>query len=224
MFNIENVIKKFSVGGNEILVLNKVSLSLDNGGFLAVVGPSGSGKSTLLYTLGGLLTPNEGSVEIDGINVYELSHRERSKFRRENIGFVFQTYELLPYLTAIENVMLPLSLSGVNSSEQSELALKCLERVGLAHRADHKPSQLSGGEQQRVAIARGIINNPTLLLADEPTGNLDQKIGGEIITLLNELRKDGLTIVLVTHDKTKTEYADSIVTMVDGRIENILKR
>jgi len=186
---------------------------------VAIIGPSGSGKSTLLYTIGGLLTPTKGEVSIGGKSIYELSSRERARFRRENIGFIFQTFELLPYLTALENVMLPLHLAGVPSEEQEAAATEALEKVGLGKRADHKPTELSGGEQQRVAVARGIVNNPAILLADEPTGNLDQKTGNEIMKLLCELHeKEGLTLIFVTHDPEKAKLASRVVEMLDGHI------
>jgi len=169
--------------------------------------------------MGGLLTPTKGAVSIRDTDIYGLHPRERARFRRENVGFIFQTFELLPYLTALENVMLPLSIAGVDSVEQRELALEGLSRVGLAKRVGHKPSELSGGEQQRVSIARGIVNEPDILLADEPTGNLDRKTGDGIIDLLRGLNeRDGQTIVIVTHDTSKTEEANRVINMIDGRV------
>jgi len=214
-----NVTKLYEMGGEQVRALDDVNLTVDEGDFLAVTGPSGSGKSTLLYTLGGLLTPTEGTVKAWGEAIYNQTPRERARFRRENVGFVFQTFELLPYLTALENVMLPLSLAGIPSNQQEERALESLENVGLAYRADHKPSQLSGGEQQRVSIARGVVNRPRLLLADEPTGNLDQRTGDGIMDLLEELNeRDGLTLVIVTHDRENADRARRNIGMVDGRI------
>lgn len=204
------------MGSSVVQALDRVSVIIPDRQFVAVTGPSGSGKSTLLYTIGGLLTPTHGKVIVDGVDVYDLSQKERAKFRRENIGFAFQTFELIPYLTALENVMLPLALSKVDDEEQRLRAAECLSKVGLESRADHKPTELSGGEQQRVALARGIINNPKVLLADEPTGNLDKKTGEEIIRLLKSLNKEGLTIVMVTHDLSKAEHADRVLTMLDG--------
>ena len=219
MIEIIDVTKTYLMGGDPVKALDNVSLSIEEGDFIAVTGPSGSGKSTLLYTIGGLLTPTEGTVQVNGSQVYRLTPRQRARFRRDNVGFIFQTFELLPYLTAQENVMLPLSLSGVSSQDQEEMALEALEKVGLGNRVKHKPSELSGGEQQRVAIARGIVNKPNILLADEPTGNLDQKTGDGIMRLLVELNGwDAQTIVFVTHSQSMAKYADEAVGMMDGRI------
>lgn len=224
MLEVKDVSKIYDLGNNQVVSLDKVSLTVQEGEFIAVVGPSGSGKSTLLYAIGGLLTPTEGAVAIGETLLYQLSSRERAQFRRENLGFIFQTFELLPYLTAKENVMLPLHLAGVPSDEQEAAALEALEKVGLARRADHKPCELSGGEQQRVAVARGIVNNPAILLADEPTGNLDQKTGNEIMNLLCELhRKEGLTLIFVTHDPQKAKLAETVVEMLDGHIVTKIK-
>jgi len=219
MLELKEVTKIYEMGDSQVHSLNHVSLKVNDGDFLAVMGPSGSGKSTLLYTVGGLLTPTKGDVDFNGESIYLLSTRERAKFRRENIGFIFQTFELLTYLTALENVMLPLHLVGMPSDEQEEAAKEALAKVGLEKRACHKPTELSGGEQQRVAIARGLVNKPSILLADEPTGNLDQKTGNEIMRLLCELhQKDALTTVFVTHDPTKAKLASRVVEMVDGHI------
>src|SRR4030067_3799178 len=166
MLELKEVTKIYAIGNNQVNSLDGVSLRVEKGEFLAVMGPSGSGKSTLLYTVGGLLTPTKGDVTIAGTSIYELKPRERAKFRRENIGFIFQTFELLPYLTALENVMLPLHLARIPSVEQEEAATEASARVGLEKRACHKPTELSGGEQQRGAIARGLVNKPNILLAD----------------------------------------------------------
>ena len=219
MIEVKDVTKSYEMGGERVLALDGVNLTVEEGDFLAVTGPSGSGKSTLLFTMGGLLTPTKGAVSVRDTDIYGLHPRERARFRRENVGFIFQTFELLPYLTALENVMLPLSLAGVGSVEQRERALEGLSRVGLSKRVGHKPSELSGGEQQRVSIARGIVNEPDILLADEPTGNLDRKTGDGIIDLLRGLNKrDGQTIVIVTHDMSKAEEANRVVGMIDGRV------
>jgi putative ABC transport system ATP-binding protein len=219
MIVMKEVTRVYEMGSNQVLALNHVNLSLEKGDFLAVMGPSGSGKSTLLYTVGGLLTPTKGDVIVKDTCIYRLDSRKRSKFRRENVGFIFQTFELLPYLTAAENVMLPLYLTGASSIEQENAAKTALYRVGLANRAFHKPAELSGGEQQRVAIARGIVNNPTILLADEPTGNLDQKTGNEIMQLLCKLHvKDALTMIVVTHDPVIAERANKVMHMIDGHV------
>ena len=217
MLEMKAVTKIYEIGKNQVLSLDNVNLNVEEGEFLAVMGPSGSGKSTLLYTAGGLLTPTKGEVTVGEHSIYQLNSRARAQFRRENIGFIFQTFELLPYLTALENVMLPLHLAGEDSSAQEEAAMGALQKVGLDKRAEHRPTELSGGEQQRVAIARGIVNNPAILLADEPTGNLDQKTGNEIMSLLCDLHnKDKLTLVFVTHDPAKAQLANRTVQMLDG--------
>jgi len=219
MIVMREVTKLYEMGSNQVLALDNVNLKVEEGEFLAVMGPSGSGKSTLLYTVGGLLTPTKGDVTVNSTSIYRLTSRERAKFRRENVGFIFQTFELLPYLTAVENVMLPLYLAGASSMEQENRAKEALDKVGLARRALHKPTELSGGEQQRVAIARGIVNNPTILLADEPTGNLDQKTGNGIMQLLCKLHeKDRLTLIVVTHDLAIAERASKMVEMIDGHV------
>ena len=218
MIDVIDVTKSFRMGSDLVHALDEVNLSIEEGDFTAVTGPSGSGKSTLLYTIGGLLTPTRGRVLANGSDVYNLTSRERARFRRENIGFIFQTFELLPYLTALENVILSLLLARVNPENHEDLAMESLEKVGLGNRARHKPGELSGGEQQRVSIARGIVNEPGILLADEPTGNLDRKTGDEITQILHELNGGGQTIVFVTHDQRKAEDADRVFSMLDGRI------
>lgn len=221
MIAVMETTKIYEVGNEKVRALDDINLKIETGEFLAVMGPSGSGKSTLLYTLGGLLTPTEGAVTVNEVPVYELSFRRRAKFVRENVGFIFQGFELLPYLTAFENVMLPLYLAGKSSIRQKEAATEALEKVGLANRASHKPAELSGGEQQRVAIARGIVNNPSILLADEPTGNLDRKTGNEIMQLLYRLHEENnLTLILVTHDPTKARHARRVTNMIDGHVVN----
>ena len=224
MIAVNDVTKSYIIGGNQINALHGVSLEISEGDFMAVTGPSGSGKSTLLYTLGGLLTPNTGRVLVNESDIYRLNQRMRAKFRRDNVGFIFQTFELLPYLTALENVMLPLSIDGVSGWEQEDRAYNSLEKVGLDERADHKPTELSGGEQQRVAVARGLVNEPKILLADEPTGNLDQKTGDGIMGLLSDLNEEGQTIVLVTHDQSRTVIANKVIGMIDGGIMTVNRR
>jgi putative ABC transport system ATP-binding protein len=219
MITIREVTKIYEVGDEKVRALDNIDLRIEKGEFLAVMGPSGSGKSTLLYTLGGLLTPTEGAVTMNGVSVYKLTSKERARFVRENVGFIFQGFELLPFLTAFENIMLPLYLAGRPSIQQKEAAREALEKVGLTRRASHKPTELSGGEQQRLAIARGIVNNPSILLADEPTGNLDQKTGSEIMQLLYRLyRENHLTLILVTHDATQASRAGRVTNMVDGHV------
>ena len=224
MIDVSDVTKSYTIGGNQVNALNDVCLEISEGDFMAVTGPSGSGKSTLLYTLGGLLTPNTGRVLVNESDIYSLNQRMRAKFRRDNVGFIFQTFELLPYLTALENVMLPLSIDGVSDWEQEDRAYDSLEKVGLDERADHKPTELSGGEQQRVAVARGLVNDPKILLADEPTGNLDQKTGDGIMGLLSDLNDEGQTIVFVTHDQSRTVIANKVIGMIDGGIMTVNRR
>ena len=224
MIAVSDITKCYTIGGNQVNALDGVSLEISEGDFMAVTGPSGSGKSTLLYTLGGLLTPNTGRVLVNESDIYSLSQRLRAKFRRDNVGFIFQTFELLPYLTALENVMLPLSIDGVSNWEQEARAYDSLEKVGLDERADHKPTELSGGEQQRVAVARGLVNQPKILLADEPTGNLDQKTGDGIMGLLSDFNEEGQTIVFVTHDQSRTVIANKVIGMIDGGITTLIRR
>ena len=207
--------------GEPVRALDGVSLSLPDGSFTAVMGPSGSGKSTLMNVLGCLDTPDEGSVEIDGAQISALSEAERARLRGTEIGFVFQTFNLMPRLTAAENVTLPLVFnSGIDSSRDARAA-ELLTRVGLGDRLDHLPSELSGGQRQRVAVARALANKPSLVLADEPTGNLDTDTGAEIMDLFAELNARGRTILMVTHERHIAEHADRIVHIVDGRIEEI---
>lgn len=219
MIAVREISRIYETGSNRVLALDNVDFRIEKGDFLAVMGPSGSGKSTLLYTIGGLLTPTSGIVIVNGTSLYQMSSRKRAQFRRENVGFIFQTFELLPYLTALENVMLPLYLAGMSSKEQQAAAKDALDKVGLTQRTLHKPTELSGGEQQRVAIARGIVNKPKIILADEPTGNLDQKTDNEIMQLLCRLHeKNGLTTIVVTHDPAKAELADKVLQMIDGHV------
>lgn len=219
MITMRGVTKTYQMGSAYIRALDNVNLDVARDEFIAVMGPSGSGKSTLLYAIGGLLTPSDGEVMVNGESIYKKTARQRAKFRRENIGFVFQTFELIPYLTALENVMLPLYLSGIKSSKQEILAEEALEEVGLAERMLHKPNELSGGEQQRVSIARGIVNAPHILLADEPTGNLDQRTGNEIMHLLKKLNANSeLAIIMVTHDAEKARLSSKVLTMIDGHM------
>lgn len=218
MIIADNLSKNYQLGGKQVTALDKVNMKVSEGDFVVITGPSGSGKSTFLYTLGGLLTPDSGNVYVDGFDIYSLNPKQRAQFRRENVGFIFQTFELLNYLTALENVMLPLSLNGIDAINQEKWGIETLEKVGLGKRMRHKPSELSGGEQQRVAIARGLVNEPRLLLADEPTGNLDRKTGDGIVDLLLNLNEEGQTIIFVTHDDSRASIASKMVEMVDGKI------
>ena len=208
----------------ETTALNKINLAVEAGEFIAIMGPSGCGKSTLLNVLGMLDSPDSGSYEFDGENVAGYPENKLAVIRKENIGFIFQSFNLVDELTVAENVMLPLLYQKVPARERDEQVQKVLERVGIAHRADHRPQQLSGGQQQRVAVARAVISNPKLILADEPTGNLDSANGEEVLGLLNQLNRDGTTIVMVTHDQGHASHASRVVNMLDGRIltENVV--
>lgn len=212
--------RRYKMGDGYVDALRGVDLTITRREFVALVGPSGSGKSTVLNLIGGLDRPTSGQVWINGVELSASDERVLTQHRRQHVGFVFQTFNLLPRLTAQENVALPLMFSGVPEKERLERARALLERVGLAARLTHRPSQLSGGEQQRVAIARALVGQPALLLADEPTGNLDTAIGAEIMTLLKELNQErGLTLLVVTHDPEVAAFADRIVKLRDGRVE-----
>lgn len=212
-----NVRKIFNVGDLQTEILKGITLSINEGEFVAVVGESGSGKSTFLNILGGLMSADKGEININGVKVDKLNENQLALFRRDNMGFIFQSYNLMPQLSALENVEMPLIFSGVCKSERIKRAKEMLERVGLKDRINHKPSELSGGQQQRVSIARALINNPKLILADEPTGNLDSKTSIEILDLLKGLNKKyNMTFVVVTHSHVVYEYANKIIKMEDG--------
>jgi putative ABC transport system ATP-binding protein len=212
--------RRYKMGDAFVDALRGVDLVISHGEFVALVGPSGSGKSTVLNLVGGLDRPTSGQVWIDDVELSATDERTLTRHRREHVGFVFQTFNLLPRLTAEENVALPLMFSGVPHKERLERARALLERVGLGHRLTHRPTQLSGGEQQRVAIARALVGQPALLLADEPTGNLDTTTGGEIMGLLQGVKQEGnLTLLVVTHDPEVAAFADRVVKLRDGRVE-----
>ncbi|MEN8433215.1 ABC transporter ATP-binding protein [Clostridium septicum] len=212
-----NVRKIFNVGDLQTEILKGITLSINEGEFVAVVGESGSGKSTFLNILGGLMSADKGEININGVKVDKLNENQLALFRRDNMGFIFQSYNLMPQLSALENVEMPLIFSGVCKIERIKRAKEMLERVGLKDRINHKPSELSGGQQQRVSIARALINNPKLILADEPTGNLDSKTSIEILDLLKGLNKKyNMTFVVVTHSHVVYEYANKIIKMEDG--------
>lgn len=214
-------VAKTYILGEPVHALDDVSVSLPDGSFTAVMGPSGSGKSTLMNLLGCLETPDEGTVTVNGELTGELSETERARLRGTQIGFVFQTFNLMPRLTAAENVTLPMVFHDVVDADRRERARQLLERVGLGDRLDHDPTELSGGQRQRVAIARALANEPTLILADEPTGNLDTETGDQIMALFRELNDAGTTILMVTHEHQVATAADRIVHLVDGEIEEI---
>ena len=216
---LEKVAKNYVNGADCVVALKELNLSVEEGTFLGVMGPSGSGKSTLLSVLGGLTGPSSGMVNVDGIDVYALSQEKQADFRREYLGFIFQSHNLIPYLNALENVMLPLAVSKLSSDEKRKRATDMLGRVGLPDRMLHLPQQLSGGEQERVAIARALVNNPPLLLADEPTGSLDTATSLQVMNLLKELHQDGQTIIMVTHNRDNLKWFDRTIYLRDGMIE-----
>jgi len=218
VIKVENVTKRYLRRDGEVLALDKVSLGIPEGEFLSIMGPSGCGKSTLLLTLGCLIRPSEGKVWLDGRSVYGLSLAEAAALRLKTIGFVFQTFNLVPYLTALENVQLPLYLSGLSPVQQRARAEQLLGKVGLGDRLSHKPSELSVGQQQRVALARTLANEPRLILADEPTGNLDPALAEEMLDHLQELHRQGVTVVMVTHDPRLAARAQRQLRLVDGRV------
>lgn len=218
LLKLQDISKIFRLDGAELKVLDKITLTIQKGEFIAIMGPSGSGKSTLMYIMGCLDTPTSGQIYLEGKSLLGLPENKLAQIRNQKIGFVFQMPNLLPRTTALNNVELPLIYAKTSLSERKKKALDLLAKLGLADRTEHFPSQLSGGEQQRVAIARALINNPSLILADEPTGNLDSKSGKEIMEILKQLNKEDHTIVVVTHDKTIARYARKIIRIQDGRI------
>ena len=220
MIKIENIKKVFRTEDVETWALREVSLEVKAGEFVAIMGPSGCGKSTLLNILGLLSSPSEGTYMLDGKDVSTLSESDRIKLRKGALGFVFQSFNLIDELNVSENIELPLLYMGVSAKERKEAVKAVIDRVAMGHRAKHFPAQLSGGQQQRVAIARAVISNPKLILADEPTGNLDSKNGKEVMELLKELHQEGTTIVMVTHSQRDASYADRVVNLFDGQIVN----
>jgi len=219
LISATNLVKVYGSGDTAVSALNGVSLQVEPGEFVAVMGPSGCGKSTLLHLLGGLDRPTSGSVMLDGHNLGDLSDAKLTELRRRKIGFIFQFFNLIPVLNAIENAALPVTLDGVRQAEAQALATEWLERVDLADRLDHRPDQLSGGQQQRVAIARALVAEPALILADEPTGNLDTRASEEIATLLRQVANEwNRAVIIVTHDPRIAAYADRIIFLKDGII------
>ncbi len=218
LVEITNVSKIYLSGQTAVTALDDLSINITRGQAVAVMGQSGSGKSTLLNIIGGLNPPSEGKVLIDDIDLFALSQERRADFRREYIGFVFQQFQLIPYLTALENVMLPLTTTRYPARQKREMSLLALQQVNMDVKYNRLPNQLSGGEQERVAIARAIVNEPPLILADEPTGSLDTKTAQDIMELFSSLNKDGLTILMVTHNPENTIYMDRVLTMQDGRL------
>lgn len=218
LIEIKDVYKIYNPGENEVRALDGVSLTIDEGEFVAIIGQSGSGKSTLMNTLGLLDRPTSGEYFLSGRDVSTLTDDEQSEIRNKQIGFIFQGFNLIPSLTAVDNVELPLVYRGMKKDERNRLSLEALERVGLGKRLHHRPSQMSGGQQQRVAIARAVAARPPVILADEPTGNLDSSSGREVMRILHELSDEGRTIILITHDNEIAEEANRIIRIQDGKI------
>ncbi|CUS80084.1 putative ABC transport system ATP-binding protein [Candidatus Kryptonium thompsonii] len=221
LLELKNVTKHYLTGSEVVKALEDVTLEVKYGEFVVIMGPSGSGKSTLLSIIGGLNRPTSGTVVVDGIDIYSLSQEKLADFRREYIGFVFQSFYLIPYLTVLENVMLPLIVTDYTKEQKIAKAKEILERVGLSSKMKRFPDELSGGEQQRVAIARALVNEPLLILADEPTGNLDSLTGIEIMKLFKELNDSGKTIIVVTHNPENAKFADRCVYVKDGKLLGI---
>ncbi len=216
MYSLQNVIKMYERHGQKVTALEETNLEIPDNDFVAIIGPSGSGKTTMLSLLGGMLAPSSGRVVLDGVSLYALSVKERTKVRSSKIGFVFQSFNLIPWLSAQENVQIPLVLSGCDSRQQQERAAAMLEKVGLADRMNHKPNEMSQGQQQRVALARTLANDPQIILADEPTGNLDPETREQVMEYLSEFHQDGRTIVMVTHDEAAAKFATRTIRLVAG--------
>ena len=219
IIELKNLSKHYEMGENIVKALDGIDVKIKKGDFIAIVGPSGSGKSTMMNMIGALDLATEGEIFLDDEDIENLEESELAQIRGRKIGFVFQTFNLIPTLTALENVMLPMTFQGLGGEEKLERAEKILKKVGLEHRKNHFSNELSGGEMQRVAIARALANNPEVILADEPTGNLDSKTGKEIMKIFTDLNKKGKTIILVTHDLDLTKYATKVLKLRDGKIE-----
>lgn len=218
MFELKNVTKTYERRGQIVNALNETSLTIGDNEFIALVGPSGSGKTTMLSLLGGMMAPTSGEVLFRGESLYDMSLAERTNLRLKSLGFVFQSFNLVSWLSAIENVQVPLSLAGESAAVQQERAAELLDRVGLSDRMHHLPSELSQGQQQRVALARTLANDPQIILADEPTGNLDPESREQVMNLLSEFQSEGRSIVMVTHDQFAAEYAERSLRLIDGVI------
>jgi len=219
MIKVQNVVKTYHMGKTEVRALRGVDLDIEEGEFVAIMGRSGSGKSTLMHLMGGLDQPDDGSLMFDDRDLSKQSRNDLAEFRGQRIGFVFQSFNLIPTLTALENVELPMMYQGIARKDRLAKARRLLELAGIADRARHRPTELSGGEQQRVAIARALVNDPDLLLADEPTGNLDSKSGRQIMELISDLNEErGMTVIVVTHDPAIARYAPRTIHIFDGKI------
>ena len=225
IITLRNVTRTYRLEGEEVYALRGVNLEIYRGEYLSIMGPSGSGKSTLFNMIGGLDRPTSGEIFLDGADIASLSERKLAWLRSHEIGYIFQTFNLIPTWSAVENVALPMVFGGMQPKEANERAARTLDRVGLAHRMSHRPSELSGGQQQRVACARALANDPAILLADEPTGNLDLKTGAEVLALLKELQAEkGTTIVCATHDMKMLAASDRVVWIRDGQVDQIKSR
>lgn len=220
VIEIRKIVRDFPLGQETVHVLKGIDLDIERGDYIAIMGPSGSGKSTLMNLLGCLDTPTSGSYILNGKDVSKMSDDELAEIRNHEIGFVFQTFNLLPRTTALENVALPMIYAGVSKKERTIRAEEVLTDVGLADRMDHKPNQLSGGQRQRVAVGRALVNKPSIILADEPTGNLDSKTSKEIMDLLDEIHKNGNTVIVVTHEEDIAARAHRIIRLIDGMVES----
>ena len=220
MIELADISRSFAVGDEVVHALDRITLTIPDGDYVSVMGPSGSGKSTLLNALGLLDRPNDGSYRLNDVETTELAEERRAELRRDHIGFIFQAFHLIPRLSAADNIGLPMILAGIDPKERRTRIDEVLAALDLSERANHRPDQLSGGQRQRVAIGRAIVMRPNLLLADEPTGNLDQHAGGEVIALLEKLNASGITLIIVTHDPDIGSRANRRIRMVDGRIES----
>lgn len=218
MIELKNIYKIYEMAGETLTALEDISLSINQGDFTSIMGPSGSGKSTLMNVVGLLDSFDRGEYILNGQNIGEYSEKELAGIRNKEIGFVFQSFNLMPRMSVLENVMLPLVYAGVSFSDRKERAMEALEKVGLGNRVNHRPNEISGGQKQRVAIARSIVNKPAVVLADEPTGNLDSTTAEEIIRIFQELNRDGATIIMVTHEREVAEYTKKIVHLRDGKL------
>lgn len=218
LLEMKNIHKAYYMGKEEVKALQDVNLCIQQGEFVSILGPSGSGKSTLMNIIGCLDTPTSGTYTLVGKNVGKLNEKELARIRNKEIGFIFQSFQLLPRLTALENVELPLIYAGVKPKERKRKSQEILEKVGLKDKINNRPTQLSGGQQQRVAIARSVVTEPSIVLADEPTGALDQKTGGKILELFKELNQEGRTIIMITHDKNIAKYGNRLIHIIDGKV------
>lgn len=221
VISLDKIVKNYYIGSIVVEALRSVDIDIKTNEYVAIMGPSGSGKSTLMNLVGALDTPTSGEYILNGTDVSKMDDNRLAEIRNQEIGFIFQTFNLLPRYTALENVMLPLVYAGVSKSERSEKATKTLSEVGLGDRMDHKPNELSGGQRQRVAVARALVNDPSIILADEPTGNLDSKTSIDIMELFGQIHQRGNTIILVTHEEDIARYAHRIIRLLDGEIDKI---